>query len=123
MDVHFFSYRVLDKGRIVRIGKGSARYRDRDAVEAYLTRRYRFGWSEFDFQWHSTEAAAFKREASLTDSYERRHGRLPPRNRIGGGGGGSIYVRCKGLLVDGEACRSLAISGNYGFCGRHRSGL
>jgi hypothetical protein len=118
---HFFTYRLYSAGRVVRIGKGGVLRRTDDAVEGYLCNAYGFrGWDSFEHQWHATESAAFKGEVRKIDSHESRTGRLPPWNSRRGGGGGQSYVSCKALLARGEPCRSLALKGNYGYCGIHR---
>lgn len=117
----FFSYRLLQRGRIKRIGKGGVATRSVDDVALYLADAYPGrGWDRFDHEWHSSESAAFKAEERMIDSYARTTGSLPPWNEIRGGSGGASFVRCKDSLADGRPCRNLALAGNYGFCGVHR---
>lgn len=117
----FFSYRLLERGRTKRIGKGGVAAPNADAVDRYLADAYPGrGWDRFEHEWHSTESAAFKAEERKIDAYRLATGRLPPWNEIRGGSGGSSYVNCKDVLGDGRPCRNLALQGNYGFCGVHR---
>lgn len=116
----FFTYRLFRAGRIVRIGKGKVTTQSPDAIETYLDRRGYSYFSEFDYEWHFSESAAFKKEQRLTDGYERVKGRLPPRNAHRGGGGGRVTPRCKAFKNDGVHCMNLALPGNYGCCGVHR---
>jgi hypothetical protein len=114
MDESWFTYALLSNGRIVRKGKGLARARTAASIEAYLNRRYPTGrWHSFTYQWHATESAALKAEERAIDGYERVVGEKPR--------GGTRYVRCRAAQLDGRACRNLALSGNYGFCGKHRA--
>src|SRR5690606_35729792 len=115
------TYRLLTRGRTKRIGKGGVATRHADAVTRYLEQAYPDrGWDSHQFDWHSSEAAAFKAEARKIDAFRRSTGNLPPWNAVRGGSGGSSFVRCKAALADGRACRNLAIGGNYGYCGVHR---
>jgi hypothetical protein len=91
------------------------------AIERYLSDAYGArGWDTFDYDWHATESAAFKREVRLIDAYTDRKGELPPWNARRGGGGGQSYFACRAGRSDGSPCRNLALDGNYGFCGVHR---
>lgn len=118
---YWFTYKLQKNGRIVRIGKGHCPHRSSDSVGSYLERRYgKRRWDGFTFMWHSSEAAAFKRETREIDRYVRATGSLPPWNRVRGGGGGQTYFRCRAMMSNGEHCSNLAVSGNYGFCKVHR---
>ena len=115
MTKHFFSYNLWNRGTIVRSGKGSVSRRSESAVQSYLQKRYGDRqWNRFDYEWHSSESAAFKRERQLIDKHQ------PIRNQIGGGGGGRVSARCKAIKLDGTQCKNGAVPGNYGFCRVHR---
>lgn len=116
----FVSYRLFRANRIVRIGKGTVSEGTPEAIEQYLRARGYSHFTGFDYQVHSSESAAFKEEKRLIESYERKTGRLPPRNERAGGGGGRVGARCKSALQDGSPCMNSALPGNYGFCGVHR---
>ena len=119
--MHPFTYTLKKAGRIVRKGKGTALYRDVQAVESYLEKRYaRRRWDEFEHEFHGTESAALKAETKSIAGYERATGALPPWNDRSGGGGGRRFKACKATKADGTGCQNLAIKGNYGFCGVHR---
>ncbi len=117
---HFFTFRLLRDGHIVRVGKGTARKRGQASVRGYLKKRYpRVRWNHFRLAWHRTESAAFKAAARLTDGYRRMMGALPPRNARRGGSGGRVTNRCKAKRARGT-CPNAAVAGNYGFCNVHR---
>ncbi len=118
---HWFTYALLNSGRIVRKGKGCASARTADSIEAYLNRRYPEQWHSYSFRWHGTESAALKAEERAIEGYARTVGFKPPWNVQRGGGGGMRYVRCRAALSNGGGCRNLALRGNYGFCGTHRA--
>lgn len=59
--MHFFTYSLKRGGRIVRRGKGTVEFKDSEAVQSYLSKRYGpLPWDSFEHRWHSTESAAFK---------------------------------------------------------------
>jgi hypothetical protein len=117
---HFFTFRLMRAGHIVRVGKGSAPQRQRARAKAYLSKRYpRTRYNTFELSWHGSEAAAVKHAERLLDGYRRQTGALPPRNARRGGGARAL-PRCKGRMGDRRRCANGALAGNYGYCGRHR---
>jgi len=117
----WFTYRLRNEGRTLRIGKGHCTRKNAEAVNSYLNKRYpQRGWNKIVFGWHLSEAAALKEETQMLNSYERRKGGLPPWNRNRGGGGGQAYVKCQAYKASGAPCRNDTLAGNYGFCGVHR---
>ncbi|MGC2237986.1 MAG: hypothetical protein WA584_17635 [Pyrinomonadaceae bacterium] len=118
---YFFTYRIRNGNRILRIGKGHCFYKAEEGVNNYLISRYGSeGWTRFDYLWHSSESAALKQERRLLDDYIFRFGVFPPWNQKRGGGGRQIYVKCKSYTVAGFRCPNDALAGNYNYCGVHR---
>jgi hypothetical protein len=119
----FFTYDLLKRGDIQRVGKGGCAQMSAKQAAEYLKAAYPeedWDWDLADIRFHSSEAAALKEERRAIDAYERAKGHLPPWNSIRGGGGRRVFARCKGITATLERCRNDALEGNYGFCGVHR---
>lgn len=117
----FFTYIIKNGRQTVRIGKGHCFSKSEDAVVSYLTKRYgSSGWMTSDYIWHSSEAAALKKERQLLNDYNFRYQSFPLWNNKSGGGGRQIYVKCKSLTASGFPCPNDALAGNYKYCGIHR---
>lgn len=117
----FFTYMIRNGNKILRIGKGHCSSKTKSGIVSYIVSRYGTqGWTTSAFYWHSSEAAALKKETELIDEYLFRRGVLPPWNRRRGGGGRQIYVKCKAATMSGKRCLNDALEENHSYCGVHR---
>lgn len=117
----FFTYKIRNGNRILRIGKGHCFFKSESEIIKYITSRYgREGWTASDITWHYSEAAALKKETVLLDDYFLRYSSLPPWNKRRGGGGRQIYFKCRGTTSTGFRCSNDSLDKNRGYCGIHR---